>query len=99
VLGRQGFITNERIVDAFHAGGNNAPLLAVLTLSAGQSVESPTGRAGVRRIVATLAMVLPGARIASELGGGPDPAAPAREAPRARRSPTPLIPRTGAAPS
>jgi RND superfamily putative drug exporter len=65
VPGREGFITNERIVEAFHAGGNNAPLLAVITLPRGRSVASPGARAGLARVVTALRSALPGSRIAS----------------------------------
>ena len=41
VPGREGFTTNAGIERVFHNGGNNAPLLAVVTLPAGTSVSSP----------------------------------------------------------
>jgi RND superfamily putative drug exporter len=65
VPGREGFVTNERILAAFHAGGNNAPLLAVVTLPPGQDVTRPAAQAGLKRVVARLGTALPGSRIAS----------------------------------
>jgi RND superfamily putative drug exporter len=65
VPGSQGFETNERILQTFHAGGNNAPLLAVITLPRGRSVASPGARAGLDRVSARLTATLPGSRIAS----------------------------------
>src|SRR5580692_6246244 len=41
VPGREGFVTNQQIARDFHGtGGNGAPLLAVVTLPAGQPVGS-----------------------------------------------------------
>jgi RND superfamily putative drug exporter len=65
VPGREGFIANQAIVERFGSGGNNAPLLAVLTLPRGDTVSSPAARAGVAQVATTLAHALPGARIAS----------------------------------
>src|SRR5437588_3798459 len=46
VPGREGFETNQQIVREFHrTGGNNAPLLAVVTLPSGASVRSAPVRA------------------------------------------------------
>lgn len=65
VPGREGFVTNQQILRTFHAGGNNAPLLAVVTVARGQSVTGPAARAGLDDIAARLASALPGSRIAS----------------------------------
>jgi RND superfamily putative drug exporter len=65
VPGREGFITNQRIVGAFHAGGNNAPLLAVISLPRGDTFTGPAARAQLAAVDARLARTLPGSRIAS----------------------------------
>ena len=40
VPGKEGWVTNQQIAHDFHGtGGNNAPLLAVVTLPAGQSAS------------------------------------------------------------
>jgi RND superfamily putative drug exporter len=70
VPGREGFITNQTVVEHFGSGGNNAPLLAVISLPPGRAVTSPATRAGLSRVAATLARVLPGARIASYASTG-----------------------------
>ncbi len=65
VPGREGFVTNSRIVALYHGGGRNAPLVPVVTLPAGTTVRSPGVRAGLLSVEATLRRTLPGVRIAS----------------------------------
>ena len=65
VPGREGFVTNDRIARIFHNGGNNAPLLAVVTLPAGTSVSSPAVRAGLDMVAVKLQRAIPGSRTAS----------------------------------
>src|SRR6516225_11358182 len=65
VPGKEGWITNQQIERDFHGtGGNRAPLLAVVTLPAGQSVGSPTVRGGLHGVESRLETVLPGSRVA-----------------------------------
>ncbi len=65
VPGKEGFETNQRILHNFHGtGGNNAPLLAVVTLPAGASVDSPTVIAQLRGVESRLERTLPGTRLA-----------------------------------
>jgi RND superfamily putative drug exporter len=65
VPGKEGWITNQQIERDFHGtGGNRAPLLAVVTLPAGQSAGSPAVRAGLHAVESRLERVLPGSRIA-----------------------------------
>ena len=65
VPGREGFVTNQQIMRDFHGtGGNGAPLLAVVTLPAGTSVESASVRAQLHAVEARLQRTLPGARLA-----------------------------------
>ncbi len=65
VPGREGFQTNAAIARLYHGGGQNAPILTVVTLPTGASVSSPTVRAGLERMASRLGDALPGARIAS----------------------------------
>jgi putative drug exporter of the RND superfamily len=65
VPGREGYETNSAILQRFHQGGRNAPLLGVVTLPAGTSVSSAPVRAGLEQVQAKLRAALPGARIAS----------------------------------
>jgi RND superfamily putative drug exporter len=66
VPGKEGWVTNEQIARDFHGtGGNNSPLLPVITLPAGQSADSPRVLAGLRTVEARLQHALPGSRIAS----------------------------------
>ena len=70
VPGREGFVTNERIVTAFHSGGHYAPLLVVAALPAGTIVDQPGVRSGLEKIAATLTRVIPGARVAGYASTG-----------------------------
>ncbi|MHB8691706.1 MAG: MMPL family transporter [Solirubrobacteraceae bacterium] len=65
VPGREGFITNARILKTFHGGGDRAPLLAVVTLPSGTSVTSPAVRSGLNQVALKLQRAVPRARIAS----------------------------------
>ena len=65
VPGKEGWVTNQQIAHEFHGtGGNNAPLLPVVTLPAGRSVSSPTVQAELRSVEGRLQSVLPGTRMA-----------------------------------
>ena len=63
--GREGFLTNDKIVHAFRNGGRYAPLVPVVTLPAGTTVDSPGVRADLARVQAKLIAAVPGARTAS----------------------------------
>jgi RND superfamily putative drug exporter len=66
VPGKEGWVTNTQIAKAFHGtGGNNAPLVPVVTLPAGQSVDSAPVLAGLLGIEQRLQRALPGTRLAS----------------------------------
>ncbi len=65
VPGGEGFVTNDRIARIFHNGGNNAPLLAVVTLPAGTQLSSPAVRGGLDQVAAKLQRAIPGSRTAS----------------------------------
>ncbi len=65
VPGKEGWITNQQIQRDFHAtGGNQSPLLPVVTLPAGKTVSSPGVTEELRALEARVAQTLHGARIA-----------------------------------
>jgi len=66
VPGREGYETNQQITKHYAGtGGDTAPLLPVVTLPAGKTVDSPGVRAQLRAVDARLQRALPRARIAS----------------------------------
>jgi RND superfamily putative drug exporter len=71
VPGKEGWVTNEQIAHQFRGtGGNNSPLLPVVTLPAGKSVNSPGVASELRAVEARLQKALPGSRTASYLTTG-----------------------------
>ncbi len=65
VPGKEGWITNRQIANDFHGtGGNGAPLLAVVTLPSGTSVDSPGVQRELQGVESRLLSTLPGARLA-----------------------------------
>src|SRR5271165_4839204 len=65
VPGGEGWVTNQQIARDFRGtGGNGAPLLPVVTLPAGQSVDSAPAQQGLRAVESRLQDVLPGTRLA-----------------------------------
>jgi len=71
VPGKEGWETNVAIAERYGGtGGDSAPLLPVVTLPRGETVESPGVRAALGRVDARLAAALPGARIASYASTG-----------------------------
>jgi len=65
VPGREGWQTNARILRTFGNGGNDAPLVPVVTLPARMSVDSAAARDGLNQLAARLLRALPHARVAS----------------------------------
>jgi putative drug exporter of the RND superfamily len=65
VPGKEGFVVNQQIAREFHGtGGAHAPLLAVITLPASTSVQSPAVLSQLRAVEARLQSTLRGARVA-----------------------------------
>jgi RND superfamily putative drug exporter len=63
---REGWETNVAIAERYRGtGGDTAPLVPVVTLPAGQRVDSRGARADLARIDGRLEQALPGARVAS----------------------------------
>jgi putative drug exporter of the RND superfamily len=70
---REGWETNVRIAQRYAGtGGDAAPLVPVVTLPRGATVDDPSVRAALRAVDARLARALPGARIASFASTGDD---------------------------
>jgi RND superfamily putative drug exporter len=70
---KEGWETNVAIAERYAGtGGDSAPLLPVVTLSRGETVDSPGVRKDLRRLDARLLRALPGARMASLASTGDD---------------------------
>jgi RND superfamily putative drug exporter len=70
---REGWETNVEISERYRGtGGDGAPLLPVVTLPKGESVDAPQVKADLTRIDARLREALPGSRIASYTSTGDD---------------------------
>src|SRR3712207_539646 len=68
---KEGWETNVAIAERYRGtGGDAAPLIPVVTLPEGRSVESPAVKADLARVDARLERALPNARIASYVSTG-----------------------------
>ncbi|HEX5224662.1 MAG TPA: MMPL family transporter [Solirubrobacteraceae bacterium] len=66
VPGKEGWVTNQLIAKQFHGtGGNTSPLVPVVTLPAGKTVDSPGVKKQLHAVEARLLSTLPGSRVAS----------------------------------
>jgi putative drug exporter of the RND superfamily len=71
VPNKEGWETNEQIAAKYNGtGGDTSPLLPVVTLPAGESIDSPQVKSGLDKLDATLAKALPGSRVASYASTG-----------------------------
>ncbi|HSP74137.1 MAG TPA: MMPL family transporter [Gaiellaceae bacterium] len=70
VPGREGSATNALITRMYGNGGDLAPLVPVVTLPAGTSVDAPEVRSGLRELAARIGRAVPGTRIASYASTG-----------------------------
>jgi RND superfamily putative drug exporter len=71
VPNKEGWETNEAIAAKYNGtGGDTSPLLPVVTLPAGQSVDSPQVKRDLTKLDDTLAKTLPGSRVASYASTG-----------------------------
>jgi putative drug exporter of the RND superfamily len=68
--GQPAYETNTAIARTFGSGGDNPPLVAVVQLPRGTTVNSPGVRAELQTIFAKAAQALPGARTASWISTG-----------------------------
>ena len=68
---KEGWDTNQEIAAKYNGtGGDSSPLLAVSTLPAGESVDSPRVKSDLGAVDQRLAKALPGSRIASYASTG-----------------------------
>jgi putative drug exporter of the RND superfamily len=71
VPNKEGWETNEAIAAKYNGtGGDTSPLLPVVTLPQGQSVDSPQVKRDLTKLDDTLAKTLPGSRVASYASTG-----------------------------
>jgi putative drug exporter of the RND superfamily len=70
VPGREGYETNRQLDELYGAGGDAAPIVPVVTLPAGTSVESPGVREELDAAVAKIEAALPEAITASYASNG-----------------------------
>ena len=71
VPNKEGWETNEAIAAKYNGtGGDTSPLLPVVTLPEGQSVDSPQVKRDLTKLDDTLAKTLPGSRVASYASTG-----------------------------
>jgi RND superfamily putative drug exporter len=70
VPGREGYETNLQITRTFGSGGDSAPLVAVVTLPAGESVDAPAVKGQVARVAGRIEAAVPHVRIASYASTG-----------------------------
>jgi putative drug exporter of the RND superfamily len=70
---KEGWETNQVIAQTYgETGGDTAPLVPVVTLPEGETVDSPEVRADLERVETTLREALPGSRSASYASTGDD---------------------------
>ncbi|MFL5870705.1 MAG: MMPL family transporter [Solirubrobacterales bacterium] len=70
VPNKEGWETNQKINEHYFGTGDSAPLVPVVTLPDGKTVQSPGVRADLAKIDADLAKALPNSRIASYASTG-----------------------------
>ena len=69
----EAYVVNQEIAQRFGSGGEVTPLVAVVSLPAGESVRDPGIGAELRRVEGKIAAALPGSRLAS-YGSAGEPA-------------------------
>ena len=70
VPGREGFETNEEIAAIYGAGGDVAPIVPVVTLPEGKTVDSPAVRTELDAALRKVEAALPGSMTASYASTG-----------------------------
>ena len=86
IPGREGFETNEELAAIYGTGGDVAPIVPVVTLPQGTTVDSPGVRAQLDAALARVETALPEAMTASYASTGIGPSCPMMVAPRSRWS-------------
>src|SRR6185503_1235296 len=64
VPGREGWEASQRIAMLYGNGGETVPLVPVVRLPAGATVDSPRARADLRRLEDVVRRAVPGSRVA-----------------------------------
>ena len=70
VPGSEAWQTNTAITRTFGNGGDGAPLVPVVKLPSGTSIDSPTVKSGLEAVEHRLAQAVPGSRVASYASTG-----------------------------
>jgi RND superfamily putative drug exporter len=70
IPGREGYETNKELAEIYGSGGDIAPIVPVVQLAEGKSVDSPGVRDELTAALAKVEAALPGARIASYASTG-----------------------------
>ncbi len=70
VPGREGYETNAAITRMFGNGGNSPPLVPVVTLPPGTSIDSPAVKSGLAEIASRIERAVPHVRVASYASTG-----------------------------
>ncbi len=71
VPNKEGWETNQAIAAKYNGtGGDTSPLLPVVTLPQGESIDSPQVKSDLQKLDAQLAKTLPGSRVASYASTG-----------------------------
>jgi RND superfamily putative drug exporter len=65
IPGKEAFAANTRIVETYGSGGDIAPLVPVVSLPQGKTVDSPAVRAGLEKALAKIEAAVPHSRVAS----------------------------------
>ena len=65
VPGKEAFAANSQIMRTYGNGGDSAPLVPVVSLPAGTTVDSPGVRSDLQHAMSRIQAALPGARVAS----------------------------------
>jgi putative drug exporter of the RND superfamily len=63
--GHQSYETNSLITSQYGGGGDSSPLVAVVTVPAGATVNSPAVTAALAQVTARIEQAVPGSRVAS----------------------------------
>jgi RND superfamily putative drug exporter len=70
VPGHPGYEANQLIAKTYNSGGNNPPIVAVVTVPPGSDVDSPSVKSGFSDVVQRIAAAAPEARVASYFSTG-----------------------------
>ena len=89
IPGREGYETNKDIAEIYGSGGDVAPLVPVVTLPKGTTVDSPGVTAELASALARVKQAMPDVRIASYASTHDRTSSRRTDAPRSHSSTTP----------